>query len=719
MAASTAGQGGRSNPPPRFSGRLRAQGTLVVLLGLLAGPRAPGEAQDRPPIFPARTDVVSVDVVVVDPTGRPVERLTRDDFTLLEDGRPQRITVFEGVTPSALPPPPPLRISINTGRVDRPDGQSFFVVFDDINISQFSTRRAREAVNQFLDRALAPGDRVSIATGSGGWTWSGTLPDDREQLKAFVERLQGERRLDTTAARLWDHEAMGIALGRDSQALAQVARRYYENNLLPEAYPGDRELREALQVSPGLALIQARARQEYTEATSRIRTSLGTLERLSLALGQTRGRKTVLLVSEGFIMDASNTAFRTFLQAARNGNVAVHFVDVSPPEGAVGGPGMAGGTAESARSVEDRDATRALAMAARESDGARSIASDTGGTTVTGSRLAEGLARIVAEGRSYYLLGYTSTNTRRDGRFRKIEVKVTRPGVEVRARGGYYAPGERDASPPSQDRLDPSVRAALDAPFGSPGIPMRAVTYALGAQPEGSIAVLLIAEADITTLGLRESRGVYSAKLDSFVVVRDWDRGIVKTDERLVEADLPPAIFQQTLRTGLPIRRELELAAGRYEASVVLRDRASGFVGSVRHEFEVPAATGLRISTPVLTDTIQPGPNGQAGRTIPIARRTFKAGVPLVSSFDIFGPARETATGAPRVSVGYRVRRADGTAVADVEPQPLRPGARGEVSAALVFTVPAGSSGEHELVVTVRDEVAGRTIEDREIFIIE
>ena len=69
----------------------------------------------------------------------------------------------------------------------------------------------------------------------------------------------------------------------------------------------------------------------------------------------------------------------------------------------------------------------------------------------------------------------TPTNAKRDGKFRQIQVSVKgRPDVTVRARSGYFAPtADAPVAPPSEDKLNPDVRAALDSPFGMPSLPMR------------------------------------------------------------------------------------------------------------------------------------------------------------------------------------------------------------------------------------------------------
>lgn len=686
---------------------------LLAALALSIGAAPPGQTPSRAqPVFPSGIDLVTVDVVVLDREGNPIEGLTAADFVVTEDGRPQTVTAFQAVTLSDSPSVsrPRVRVSTNLPPTDSA-ARWFFVVFDDVNLSPLSTPRAREAVAQFLEFALRPGDQVTLVPSSGGAWWTGRLPEDRAALVAFVDRLQGQRRPDSTPARIWDHEAMAIALGRDRQALAQVARRYFENNLIPEAYPMDRELSKALDVSPGIPLIQARAREVYREATERLRVSLGALERLAEALTLVPGRKTVLLVSEGFILDTSQGEFRRLVQAARHANAAIHFVDARGPEGMLGQPGMAGGAAEYFAAVEERDTTTALAFAAREADGARSVALDTGGTTVAGTDLIRGLVQVAREARAYYLLGYTSTNRKKDGGFRRIGVSIARPDVTVRARGGYYAPSDAETRRPPTDGLDPAVRAALDAPFGAAGIPLRLVSYTLGPQADGTAQVLLLAEADLTSVPLAPKDGGLHAAFDSYLVVNGLESGEAQTDERRLDVDLPAGVANEVRRQGLPIRRELSLPPGRYQARFLLRDRASRRLGSVRHEFDVPALDTFRTTTPIVTDTVQGNVPGQPARPVPVARRTFEAGSRLYCAFDVLGAGRDEAAGTSRVSVGYGLTSADGTEVVGSPPRPLAAGPQGQLSVTIAFAIPSDARGPHDLRLVVRDEVTGRQLE--------
>jgi VWFA-related protein len=686
--------------------------TIVLILAVVIT----GSGQ-QPPTFPARVDLVTVDVLVFDRDGNPVRDLRPENFTIQEDGARQKVAAFEAISLQESPSTPARRVRVSTND-QQPDaaGRWFFVVFDDVNITQFATPRARDTLKQFIERALRTGDHIMIASSSGGLSWTGELPQDREALVQFVQKLQGMRRMENTPDRIWDHEAMAITLRTDPQAQAQVARRYFENDIIVEAgaAPADPGLRREVDVSPGIALIQTKARQTYMEARGRIQVSLGALDRISAALASARGRKSLLFFSEGFIADTTLPDFRRLVQTARNANVAVHFVDVRSPEGSLGQPGLPGAGADTARAVEDRDATTALALASRDADGTRSVATDTGGSTITGTNLLGGLTRVANEGRSYYLLGYSSTNSRRDGAFRKITVTVDRPGVTVRARGGYYAPSDKEPKP-SGEKLDPAVRAGLDSPLGVSGIPLRLASYVFGAGPDGKVQTLLLAEADPGPLQLRPRDGRYSGVLESYVLIGHRETGELERDERLVELNMPVEVFEQARRTGVPIRREFSLRPGRYFATLLLRDRASGIVGSVRHEFDVPWPNDLRITTPIVTDTLQSAAPGQPGRPVPIARRTFKAGSRLFCVFDVVGAARDDRADGPRVSLTYRLRRvADGAEVIAVPAGQLPPG-----TVTIALTLPADAVGDHELQLALRDDVTKRTVEDVELLTIE
>src|SRR5262245_10815192 len=168
---------------------------VVAAPGLSGSPRGP-MAQTIPstPTFPSAVDLITVDAVVVDGKGQPVPGLTREDFVLTEDGRPQPIVTFEAVEAPATPIAPPVDTEtavIATNSAPPSPGRAFAVMLDDVWIKRVDVPAVRDALTQFLERSVRSGDEVRLASTTGDLHWSGRIPEGREDLLAVVARFSG------------------------------------------------------------------------------------------------------------------------------------------------------------------------------------------------------------------------------------------------------------------------------------------------------------------------------------------------------------------------------------------------------------------------------------------------------------------------------------------------------------------------------------------------
>jgi VWFA-related protein len=693
--------------------------SLVLFSGApaaLAGLQQPGDA----PSFPAEVELVTVDVVVVDREGAPITGLALDDFTVLEGGEPQLIDSFEAVE---LPPPPPPdaetsgaparpRVSQNAG--GRDTGRTFAVVFDDVNLTSFSAHRAKGAAAQFLARGIREGDRVMLASTSGDVWWSARMTEGRDALTEMLKRLEGQQVADLSPERITPWEAMQIEIYRDRDVAFRVTQRLEKYNVFPVGASPRPMQRDALDHP----LLLSRAREVYLGAASRTRLTLEALDRVLVSLAPAKGRKSVLLISDGFIHDTSLRELKQVVESAHRSNVVVYFVDARGLDGMPVEMTAQFGLAPEARDM-GIDALGGEYLGAAtflqgdlSSEGTRSIALESGGFAVRNTNdLGAGINRIARESEAYYLIGYYPKNRSRDGSFREIAVQVAPPGAQVRARRGYYAP-----SPEGPSRVadaQPDFQPALDSPFARPDIPLRMGHFVFQESLLGRSKVLVVADVDVRELEFQEAEGRFVDTLEYIMVVAHRETGAHHRHDEKIELDLQPQTRQALELSWYSIAKQFDLDAGEYQARIVVSDAASGRIGSVIHEFEVPAPEGLRTSSPILTDQVQPG----ASRPRPVLRlpRRYASDAVLYCEYEVYGAARGE-DGMPRVTAGYAIRARDGEALARVEPTPIRPSSLGQLSRLVAAPLNGAPAGEYELILTLTDELAGAAIEVRETF---
>ena len=699
--------------------RTRRSAAALMALGLGAFPAGAAAPQAPPPqpTFPAEAEIVVVDVVVSDRRGEPVTDLTAADFVVKDEGAAQAVTAFElvhrpapavGTAAPPAPPPPPRVSSNRTGEARAT--RAFMIVFDDLHVDMAQAQRARVAARDFLDTGVSAGDLVGVVATGTDASWVGRMPDARAGLLQVLERLPGRRTIDSMRDYLSDYEAMRIFQDGDPAVTERVARRFLQTQAIVPENAGSTDVAEQRgDPSSWVAYVRARAGEVYGRTSAQNQASLTVMTRAVESLAGVRGRKTLVLLSGGFVHDPRLSGFRDVVAAARRANVVVYFIDARGLEA-----GSTTLSTEMGVPISSEVLGSQLAEAAEAREGSESIADDTGGFTLKNANdLAGGLRRIARESRSYYLLGYAPTNARRDGKFRRLEVRVNRPGVTVRARRGYYAPGGAAPAPVK----DATIQRALDSPLDLPEVPLRAAAHVFAETSLGKAQALVTIEADVQGFAFREEEGLALDTLDFLLVVAHRDTAEHYRYDHQFEMRLRPETRARFERDGFPITRSFDLAPGAWQARVVVRDRNSGRTGSLTHDFEVPPLEGgLRLSTVVLSDRLGEGP--EAGVAQVVAHRTFTRGGTLHGRFEIYGAAPDAA-GVRRVSAGFAVRFEDGRMLAAAQATPVRPGAEGLLARSVGIPLDAAPPGRYEFIVVARDDVSGRTVEALEPFTVE
>jgi VWFA-related protein len=515
-------------------GTLRTRLTASLSLALAAAP--PTAAQD-PPTFRSDVELVRLDVTVVDRDGRPVNTLTSSDFEVLERGRPREIESFERVALRlARSPEPPRPPSISVPVVLQPDGgRCFLFFFDDVHVSTPVSEWVRRSLAPFLEREVKDGDWVTVVAPEEKIRWTARTPWEHRQLPDLIRRLSGQFVRDPfgDGSSHADWEAMQTVEYGSRTGADVASRQSLEATGPPVGVPGP-----------------LHAEMTYAIAMRRIRHTLGALQEAVTSVAPFRGRKSLFLVSEGFIRSPRlRGLYDQVIATARRANVVVHYV---APQGLT----IDGKIGE--RWVET--------MAA----GSAEIAAETGGRTFVSNDLAGPLRETLAESSAYYLLGIRPLDDR-PGEHR-VRVRVRRRDLTAVARSRYFL-----AAPGGTAGALPAATMALRSAFDATALPLRVSSAIETSLAGGTVGVAIsISLDDDSPVGSGERR--ISLLLAAFRL----EGGEPVTDS--AEAAMPAAN-----RPGSVVRH-LRLEPGTWQLRVVGTDAASGETGSVLHTFQVVAS---------------------------------------------------------------------------------------------------------------------------------
>jgi VWFA-related protein len=385
--------------------------TLAIAASAASLPlRGQQPAQETPPVIRAGVDQVVIDVIVTDLKGRPVFGLTAADFELRERGDAQTIATFTEVSLGATSAPAPASPAAGpSAATDSPEG-FYVLLLDDYHTALDVTATVRAAAHMFLDRHVAPGDRVGVLTTSGlGGSRADPTTDQRVVRKA-IDKFTG---------------------GAGGLPPVTVSRNRTE--------PGRNADRMANSTTSIFGSDDPTADAQH-ERVSRGRDAFRKLAQVADVLREVPGqRKALLYFSEGVVIPPNNdygllAMMDETIGAAARANVAIYAFD---PHGLshIDPNTLRGSGATVGETVHNQTRERILADAML-----RTVSERTGGVaTIDRNDIALGFGRVIDDTRHYYLLGYSSTNTKRDGTFRSVDVTARRPDLRVVARKGYVA----------------------------------------------------------------------------------------------------------------------------------------------------------------------------------------------------------------------------------------------------------------------------------------
>ena len=733
-----------------------ASGAVIVGLSaaLIVGAAADetGQATGVRQSFSAEAAVVTVDVLVLDDDGQPVRGLEKGDFVVFDDGRPQAIVGFKA---RELPPEPPTpegheatplpavvpEASTNEG-ADASPGRVLALLVDDLGVSAQTMSRLQPALAGWIRRA-DPRDELTVMNTSGDVWWSDTVGRGRPDLLTALERLKGRKMAGPQSAgdmSEWEaYQIDQLGTGREPEfrlnpesrrpqfqgasTLDRLLQRAFDQRACECQPYGDctAEVRGCVQ------RVRTMANEVRSRWSRRAQAILATLGNLSRSLSSVAGRKSILLVSEEFLQDeALATPVRAALSRLQEANVAVYFLGA---RGLIGNPTF---------SVEQDYAPRAqdimgmgMEQTTLATEGAVALADATGGVAITSSNdLAAGLERMALDSSAYYLVGYQSERPP-DGKWHKLEVKVSRPGLKVRARRRYFAerPEDRAQAVPQKPRAQAGRLKDIDEKVGKRelppsiltgsargGLPLRLRAHVQETDHAGQVRVQIVVEIDNRRVQVDKATTPWGATLDLTILVAGLHRSpTVPVDERL----------RLTLAAGdvengwWLVPRKVWLPPGVTQVRVFARDTLSGAEGVVTERLVVPDVDQPYLSTPILTDrTLPPLKSGEPPRLVPTAQRRFGKARPLLCQYEVFSFGGRTLEGVPQLVASYTLLHGEGQVVSSDTPTPIETDG---FRAVRRITLPTEqlAEGPYVLEVRVDDRLAQRSLTAKTPFVIE
>jgi VWFA-related protein len=505
---------------------------------------APAASPGQPPIKSA-TRMVHVSVVVHDKHGNPIANLSKEDFSIFDEKKPQTIQAFavaandpSGHAAETLP----ANFYANRSAAGSADHGSFTVILlDRLNTPYDQQGRAKDQVTKFLEH-VAPQDRVALyAVG--------------QELKILQDFTN-------------DSKTLLAALDRSPSEVPPGLAKPPEENA-------------AVRIRPLTAAIyeDVNQRESVVLQEDRVQRTVNALTFIANRLGPFKGRKNLLWISASFpeVMgfDAEHwgaltnptanfqSAIRAAEQTLTNADIAVYPIDTR------------GILSDQASISSDTNEISSPDPTARQT--MISIADRTGGKAFYNTEdFAAAIRQAIDDSQVSYELGYYPSETKWDGSFRSIKVEVRVPDARVRARKGYFATPEPAITPETRHS---EIATAAESPFDATGIGVKVQVLSADTAESGERTLKLRISFDLHDFSFAQSDALWRDNVDSVLVQLDEQNHVIDAIDQTMQLHFDESTYERLLQQGVFYTREITLKPSARTVRVLLRDSANGNIG--------------------------------------------------------------------------------------------------------------------------------------------
>jgi VWFA-related protein len=600
--------------------------TAAALLLLNAVPRA--LSQDTPQSAQGQyrvrvtSELVLVNVVVRDKKGNLIRGLKKEDFTLAEDGKRQDISTFdfEDVDQNGVPGPAENTITGAAGSgsllrapaaeqavLDARDRRLILLFFDFSAMDPEQIERCVDSAKKFVQKQMQPADLVALVSLATNMSLDLDFTDDKPKV------LKSLSAYTSSQGQGFDAGAEGSAEGA-----AETGGSFTPDDTDYNTFTADRKL---------LAL-----------------------QSIMQSLGKINQKKSIIYFSNGITQSGvdNQSALRAATAAAVKANVSIYPLDVRglqafPPGGEAQNASLHGQSAYNGNAVFND-----LNSNANSQETLSTLADDTGGKAFFDSNDFSGVfSQVQKDTSAYYVLGFTSTNPLKDGRFRHLRVQLNHQDVKLEYRSGYYA--GRDFQHLNRTDREQQMTDELEAELPQTDVAVFAgASYFRRDDSHYYLAVSLVIPG--SQIPFVQAKDKDNATIDIIGQVQAKGRLPVGNLRDTVKLALDSA--QQVRRKNVQYNTGFLLAPGSYHLKFVVRENQTGRLGTFETDVQIPdlRKAPLRMSSVVLSSQRVPAtPKKNSGmhplvqdqtELVPNVTHVFTQDQHLYLQYEVYDAAR-------------------------------------------------------------------------------
>ncbi|HWC18106.1 MAG TPA: VWA domain-containing protein [Terriglobales bacterium] len=539
--------------------------------------------QSQPtPVLKVTTRLVLVDVVVTDNSGGPVTDLKQTDFEVRENGKPQKVVAFafqpppvagsNGYKPFALSP----GVYTNVRNINGQVGPPTVLLIDALNTPFKDQAYMRQQLVKYLEH-IEPGRNIAIYTLGTRLRMVQDFTTDPDLLHQALKKISIQSSMFNQEQPDFTDQFPGLDPDSSDQTIAEMAQ----------------------------SLKEFQAEQDAFQRDIQVRITLDAMKELAHNVAGYPGRKNLVWLSGSFPLtifpdETSRNPFsvqrqygddlRQTAAVFSNEQIAVYPVDARGlvggflPDASQRGASLTGprGGINAVRMMQ-----QGSAQLAASHDSMNELASQTGGRAFYNRNdIDRAISLSVAEGSTYYTLAYYPEDKTPDGKFRKIEVKLDRKGIQAHYRKGYFA---ADVRPPDEKTARTEFFRALapDAPVTT-GLPFLVrVTPPDKEHKEISLDFSIVP----TAISFEPQGELEHAEVEFLTRIYDLNgKPVGSTNSAVLSTQLKPETYKQVMTHGLRYHQTMNLPPGKYVLKMGVRDHRSNAIGTLLAKLDVPQA---------------------------------------------------------------------------------------------------------------------------------